>query len=233
MKYIFIDSSDVDCDSDIEELLERPLIHTPVTKKLESNNEHYDIRKEIESFRESKIDNEAVRQLFAVCRDDGEAGMKADILAKYKNPNTNLLARPRARFEGEEGVGAGPLREFLQVAVKIAQEGIGFHSKPVIYFEGEPDYKLPVHSPSLRNTGSFRAVGRILAHSFLHGGPCIHGLSKAVKHYFASQKKQDLSLDPPPLELDDVADYDLRMLLKEVLFNHLLQQNIIPYNKNY
>ena len=151
-----------------------------------------------------------------MCRDDGEAVMKADILAMYKNPRTNLLSRPRVRFEGEEGVGAGPLREFLQVAVKIAEDGIGFSTKPVIYFEGEPDYKLPVHNPSLRNTGSFRAVGRILAHSFLHGGPGIHGLSKAVKHYFASKKKQDLSSDPPPLDLQDVPDFDLRMLLKEV-----------------
>ena len=74
-----------------------------------------------------------------------------------------------------------------------------------------------MHNPSLRNTGSFRAVGRILAHSFLHGGPGIHGLSKAaVKHYFASEKKQDLSSDPPPLGLQDLPDFDLRMLLKEV-----------------
>ena len=76
---------------------------------MKSNNErseHYDIRKEIELFRESKIDNEALRQLFTVCRDDGEAVMKADILAMYKNPHTNLLARPCVRFEGEEGVGA-------------------------------------------------------------------------------------------------------------------------------
>ena len=200
-----------------------------MTKKLEPSDgqsEHYDICKEIQSFRESKIDDEAVRQLFTVCRDDGEAVMKADILAMYKNPHTNLLARPRVRFEGEEGVGAGPLREFLQVAVKIAEEGIGFNPKPVIYFEGEPDHKLPVHSLSLRNTGSFKAVGRILAHSFLHGGPCIHGLSKATTHYFASQKKQDLSLDPPPLELQDVADFDLRMLLKEVL-------DSTPYSNNW
>ena len=188
-------------------------------------SEHYDIRKEIELFQESKIDNEALRQLFTVCRDDGEAVMKADILAMYKNPRTNLLARPRVRFEGEEGVGAGPLREFLQVAVKIAEDGIGFSTKPVIYFEGEPDYKLPVHNPSLRHTGSFRAVGRILAHSFLHGGPCIHGLSKAVKHYFASQNKQDLSSDPPPLELQDVPDFKLRMLLKEVLCSTVFSEN--------
>ena len=62
------------------------------------------------------------------------------------------------------------------------------NTKPVIYIEGEPDYKLPVNSPPLRSTGSFQAVSRILAHSFLHGGFSIHGLSKAVKHYFASTK---------------------------------------------
>ena len=50
----------------------------------------------------------------------------------------------------------------------------------------------------------------------------LHGLSKAVTHYFASQKKQGLSLDPPPLELQDAADYDLRMLLKEVLDSTLI-----------
>ena len=176
MQYISIDSSDNESNSDIQELLDRPLIQIPGrTEKLKSTNEqneNYDIRKEMELFRESKIDNEALRQLFTACRDDGEAVMKADILAMYKNPRTNLLARPRVRFEGEEGVGAGPLRGFLQVAVKIAEDGIGFNTKPVIYFEGEPDHKLPVHNPSLRNTVSFRAVGHILAHSFLHGGPC-------------------------------------------------------------
>ena len=49
-------------------------------------------------------------------------------------------------------------------------------------------------------------------------------LSNAVKHYFTSNKKQDLSSDPPPLELQDVPDFDLRMLLKEVL----LGLNIFP-----
>ena len=77
----------------------------------------------------------------------------------------------------------------MQVAVKIAdyvsETGIRFNPKPVIYFEGEPDDKLPVHSSSLRYTGRFRAVSRILAHSFLHGGHCIHSLSKAFTHYFA------------------------------------------------
>jgi hypothetical protein len=177
-----------------------------------------DINKSIALYREATIDTSVPRQLFSVCRSDGEEDTKTDILATYKNPHTNLLARPRVRFEGEEGLGAGPLREFFHLAVKIAQEGIGFTAKPVIYFEGDIDHKLPVHNPALRHTGSFRAIGRILGHSFLHAGPSLFGLSQAIKHYFTSKTKQDISSDPPPLEIEDVPDVDLQMLMKEVLY---------------
>ena len=57
-----------------------------------------------------------------------------------------------------------------------------------MYFEGKLNHQ------SLRNTGTFRAVGQILTPSFLHSGPCIHGLSKAVMHYIASEKKKARSI---------------------------------------
>ena len=44
MQYISIDSSDTESNSDIEELLDRPLFQIPRrTEKLKSTNEHYDI----------------------------------------------------------------------------------------------------------------------------------------------------------------------------------------------
>ncbi len=70
------------------------------------------------------INEEIPRQFFSVCRSDGIEELKADILACYKNPRTNLLARPRVRFDGEEGLGAGPIREFLNHAVKVVEDGI-------------------------------------------------------------------------------------------------------------
>ncbi len=76
------------------------------------------------------------RQLFSVSRSDAVEQLKVDILGAYKNPNTSLTARPRVCFEGEEGVGAGPVREFLISAVKLVEEGIDFPTKSVIYFEG-------------------------------------------------------------------------------------------------
>ena len=106
--------------------------------------------------------------------------------------------------------------------MKIAQDGIGHCTKPVIYFEGESDYQLPVHNPSLRNTGSFRAVGRILALIFTWW-PLYVWFVKSCQALVASQKKEDSSLDPPPLKLQDVSDFELRMVLKEVQLVELVQ----------
>ena len=55
-----------------------------------------------------------------------------------------------------------------------------------VYFEGKPNYKLPVHNPSLRNTRSFRAVGRI---RFYMVALVFHGLSNAVKHFACKKNK--------------------------------------------
>jgi hypothetical protein len=217
---------------DIEELLDMPLICTHSKRKAESDVEEivevdYDINKCIASYKEATIDGTIPRQLFTVCRTDGLEEMKTDILSAYKNPRTNLVARPRVRFEGEEGLGAGPLREFFHLSMKVVQDGIGYSPKPVIYFEGQADHKVPLHNPALRQTGSLRALGRIIGHSFLHGGPPLCGLSEAVKHYFTC-KNGDMSSNPPFLEVHDVPDIDLQLLLKEVC----MHVEILPLSFN-
>lgn len=169
-------------------------------------------------FKENAIATHCPRQLFTVCRNEGLKQLKLDILGVYKNPNTNLKARPRVCFEGEEGVGAGPVREFFFSAVKLVKDGIDFPTKPIIYFEGQDDHKVPVHNQALRHTGSFKAIGRILAHSFLHGGACLAGLSPAVKHYFTCKQGQDATVSTPPLEIKDVPDVELQEMLEEVRY---------------
>ena len=60
------------------------------------------------------------------------------VFVHYKDRSTKFWARPRVRFENEEGVGSGPLREFLFNAMKIVGEGLGSpcgETKPVIFFE--------------------------------------------------------------------------------------------------
>ena len=68
------------------------------------------IDKEIICYKNATVNTDILRQPFTVCCSDGIEDMKADILECYKNPCTNLYARPHLRFEGKEGLGAGPLR---------------------------------------------------------------------------------------------------------------------------
>ena len=156
--------------------------------------------------------------MFSVSRNEGVEQLRLDILGVYKNPNTNLKSRPRVCFEGEEGVGAGPIREFLLSAVRLVEDGIDFATKPVIYFEGYDDHRVPIHNRALRQTGSFKAIGRILGHSFLHDGPCLGGLSPAIIHYFTCREGQDTTVNPPPVEIADVPDIELQEMLRKVRY---------------
>ena len=47
-----------------------------------------------------------------------------------------------------------------------------------LLFEGEPDHLVPAASEALIESNLFRVAGRMLAHSFLHDGPHVKGLSR-------------------------------------------------------
>ncbi|KAK3751920.1 hypothetical protein QZH41_007937 [Actinostola sp. cb2023] len=126
----------------------------------------------------------------------------------------NLKARLRVRFEDEEGAGSGPVREFLSCALKTIDEGISTTSKPIIFFEGQKDHRLPMQDQALRLTGAFKAIGRIIGHCALHNGPSLHGISPAVLHYWANPS-QDIEERPPTVSLDDIADLDVRECIME------------------
>ena len=178
-------------------------------------------------------------------RKQGSKELKRDILSCYKQHDCNLKARMRVRLEGKEGAGSGPIREFLVCAMKIVQEGIGSKGKPLIFFEGESDHMLPVHDQTLRCTGAFRAVGRIIAHSVLHGGPYMYGLSTAVKQYWAATsgnktKDQDIATQVVTIVIEDIPDIELRQYISEVnvsIVSHveneriIVQNNVIQNNK--
>ena len=167
----------------------------------------------LRKFCQSSVDMESTRQLFRVNRVDGVADLRRGIMGIYKNPDTNLRACPRIVFE--DGVGNGPLREFLQCVMKTVDEGLcGGRGKPVLSFEGQHDHRLPIHDQALRLTGSFKAIGRIIGHCIIHGGPGLYGISNAVTDYWA---KGD-SGDPPHIVLEDISDIDLRVMISEVMY---------------
>ena len=137
----------------------------------------------------------------------------ADVLAIYKKPNPRLNSTLRVKFENEVAVGEGPVREFFSTLMAFLHDGFPLDGeglgKLTQVFEGEEDHKLPIPNALLRNAGFYTSVGRMIAHSFLHGGPPLFGLSAAVVQFWCQNSINAVTID-------DVPDYDLREALKEV-----------------
>lgn len=171
----------------------------------------------LQRFQEEIIEHDQPAQRIIVSRMDGTTELRRDIVGIYKNPRTRLTVSPRVRFEGEDGVGCGPVREFFVNVIKIIDEGIHSSSdKPLVFLEGEADHRLPIHGQALRLTGAFKALGKMIGHSILHGGPGLHGLSPAVKYYLSTGRPGCDNQQPPPIELADFADIELRDMISEV-----------------
>ena len=105
----------------------------------------------------------------------------------------------------------GPVREFFCLSLQLLENGLTHIGQGrVIIFEGSADHKLPVVNSLMKQAGLYLTVGKIIAHSILHGSPPYYGLSPAVIHYL---KVDDMEKDPLPLCLDDIPDYELRTVL--------------------
>jgi hypothetical protein len=157
-------------------------------------------------FQSEVVQDGPFKQRFSVCRIDGVLELRKEIMGIYKNPKTNLKLVPRIRFEEEEGMGSGPLREFCAETIRVIDEGIPSHTgKPLMFLEG----------PINRLTGAYKAMGRIIGHSILHGGSGVHGLSPAFKHYLSNNRDSET---PPPMTVEDIPDIELRQVMTEVSY---------------
>lgn len=176
----------------------------------------------LELFRKENIIQDKPQQRIFVSRLDGIDQLKKEVIGVYKNPKTNLRVGVKVRFEEEDAVGSGPVREYLSIAMNILDEGMSSSgSKKLLFFEGQMDHRLPVHNQSLRATGMFKALGKMLGHSILHGGPGLHGVSPAVKCYMATDRSA-VETQSLPLTLEDVPDLELRNMIATVINAPLL-----------
>lgn len=137
----------------------------------------------------------------------------AYVLAIYKKPNPGLNSTLRVKFENEVAIGEGPVREFSSTLMGFLHDGFPLdgadQGKLTKVFDGEEDHQLPIPNALLRNAGFYTSVGKMIAHSFLHGGPPLYGVSSAVVEFWCQDSINAVTRD-------DVADYDLREALKEV-----------------
>ncbi len=129
-------------------------------------------------------------------------------VAIFKNPNFNLTASPRVKFEGESGIDAGGLsREYGSLLQKV------FFSTKANLFEGTEDRKLPLYSIEGIHSKLFEVVGKMVAYLIVHldiGIPC---LSPPVYHYISTGS---LELAANFCSIEDINDYEMRELINKV-----------------
>ena len=80
-------------------------------------------------------------------------------VAIFKNPNFNLTAPPRVKFEGESGIDAGGLsREYGTLSQKA------LFSTEANLFEGTSERKLPLYSSEGLCSRLFEVIGKMVAY---------------------------------------------------------------------
>ncbi|XP_048090473.1 uncharacterized protein LOC125288283 isoform X2 [Alosa alosa] len=130
------------------------------------------------------------------------------IISFYKRPRVEW-ARPLNCFlGGDAAIGLGVTHHFFSICMEKLKSGfsLSFAKTNVTpLFEGEPGHLIPSASPFLMNSDMFIVAGRIVGHSYLHGGPCLSGLSDAVVHVLLGG-----SLETATVNLEDCPDFDIR-----------------------
>lgn len=136
----------------------------------------------------------------------------------YKRPNLNLRKNPDVSFRGECGADmGGPSKEFFHVSLASLKK-----VDPVYNFQlftGEEGHLVPVYGADVLSSGCFQMVGKLLAHSILHGGDGLVGLAPPIIEYMVSGSVEEAGKLVTPSDLPDV---DLRMLLEEKVKKVLL-----------
>ncbi|XP_035984712.1 uncharacterized protein LOC118558301 isoform X2 [Fundulus heteroclitus] len=109
---------------------------------------------------------------------------------------------------GDVAVGLGVNRFFFSTVLEKLKSGfsINFGNSIVTrLFEGEPGHWVQSASHFLVESDMFLVAGRMIGHSFLHGGPRLSGLSPAVIHVLLGGSPETATVT-----LEDCPDLDIR-----------------------
>ena len=133
------------------------------------------------------------------------------LMKVYKNPSLDLRKTPDVNFIGECGADVGgPTKEFFHLAIS------SFSKVDPVYnfqlFTGEPGHLVPQYGADVLSSGCFEMAGKIIAHSVLHGGCGMVGLSPAIVCYVATGSVDKAS---EKVSSADLIDVEMRALLED------------------
>ncbi|XP_063041169.1 uncharacterized protein LOC134436072 [Engraulis encrasicolus] len=143
------------------------------------------------------------------------------IIKFYKTPDLEWASDFICHLEGDKAIGEGVKRHVLTTIMEALQTGFSREegTSKLLLFEGEEDHRTPTCRFDLIEDGLFIIAGRIMGHSFLHGGPSFTGLSPAIIHVI-------LGGDPKtaPISVADCVDTEVREVLELLEGNAILTE---------
>ncbi|XP_023666589.2 uncharacterized protein [Paramormyrops kingsleyae] len=131
-----------------------------------------------------------------------------ELINFYKQTNIEWACPVRCQLQGDAAIGDGVTRHFFSIILEKLKYGFSLNmgnTGITCLFEGQPDHLVPSSSQFLIESDLFLVAGRMLGHSFLHGGPRLAGVSRAFVHVLLFG-----SHDTATLQLEDCPDIDLR-----------------------
>ncbi|MGH0154001.1 UNVERIFIED_CONTAM: hypothetical protein FKN15_028249 [Acipenser sinensis] len=134
------------------------------------------------------------------------------LMTFYKAPNIKWACPLKCTLEGDTAVGEGVNRYFFSKTISKLQFGFNLNlgnTEVTRLFEGEPDHLVPSTSQFLLESDIFLMAGRMIGHSFLHGGPCLSGISPAIIHVLFGGTPKTATI-----QLEDFPDLDLRSTIQ-------------------
>ncbi|XP_034152221.1 G2/M phase-specific E3 ubiquitin-protein ligase-like isoform X2 [Esox lucius] len=141
------------------------------------------------------------------CKLEGSSNYKLQ-WSKNKVFPLSLFCQTVHCVTGDCAIGQGVTRFFFSKCMEKLKSGfcINFANSNVTrLFEGEPGHLVPSASHFLVESDMFMVAGRMVGHSFLHGGPCLLGLSPAVVHVLLGGSPETATVT-----LQDCPDLDIR-----------------------
>ena len=133
------------------------------------------------------------------------------LMCIYKRPGIELKKNPEVHFVGECDADVGsPTKEFFHTALASLNKIDPIYNFQL--FTGEHGHLVPLYGADVHSSGCFEMAGKLLAHSVLHGGGSMEGLSPAIVEYLSTGSLEETS---KLVTSADLADVDLRMLIEE------------------
>lgn len=144
------------------------------------------------------------------------------ILSFYKAKGVNWAAPLKCILQGDAAIGDGVNRHLLSMAIEKLRTGFSLNfgiADVTLLFEGEQDHLVPCCSQTLLDSDLFVVAGRMIGHSFLHGGPLLSGISSAIIHVLMGG-----SIETAEIKLEDCPDFDQRHTIQLLQGNRNLSE---------